>query len=230
MRKRAAVCVAAATLAGGVIVAITTGPAAHAATTACGPSCVELYEYANGNTDILAVDSGPVQTGLGTELYPPSETEATEDFVLSEPGTVADFYSDGWLNATVDAAWSTDETYEWIYAPNGQQTSLCLGIANNASSGEQTSLQPCGVDMNTVWIALAADKVDDGFMPLASATDTSVNAPYVLTEVPLILRYPLSLSTPPKLVVNPLTTVDGTFSGFQVWTDEVGVVGHNPLR
>jgi hypothetical protein len=229
MRKRAAACLAAATLAGGAIVAITMGPAAHAATSACGDRCVDLYEEAAGNTEILGVEPGTVQAGLATELDIPSETAASEDFELRPQGTLSVFYQAGFVDAAVEQAWSSDETYEWLYAPDGQETSLCLGIASNASSGEQTSLQPCGVDMETVWIGLAGDKAANGFMPLANATDTSPSTPYVLTETPFVLRYPLRDSIPPKLVVNPLTTVDGGFSRAQMWTDEAGVVGRSPL-
>jgi hypothetical protein len=224
--NRIAVCVATAALASGAIVAVTSGSSAHAATTACGLTCTELYNQQYGNADILYADSATPEAGVAVRLAAAGEV-SEEDFVLDTPGTVAQFYQAGIVSSAVNQAWPTDKAYEVDYAPNGDQSNYCLGIANGAFAGESVTLQPCGVNADTLWIGLAADKIG-GYEPLVSATTSEINDPYVLTSHAVLLTY-RGFSPLISLFVDQLTLVDGAFAPYQMWDDEIGVVGHNPL-
>jgi hypothetical protein len=219
-RNKVAICVAAATLAAGAVVVITPGSAAHAATVACGSSCVEPYSQEYGTGSIAAVDSGTLQVGLGVGVGAAGAYPA-EDFEVTDFGPVSDFYEAGLVGPVVGLTWPTDQTYEFFYAPGGVQSGLCLGLADSASTGEGVTLQECGVDANTVWIGLAADE-SDGYQPLINATDTSADAPDVLT----VLRPRLWLrGANMYLEVDPLSVVYGAVSTAQMWANESGAVG-----
>jgi hypothetical protein len=220
-RNKAAMCLAAITLATGAVVAITSGSTAHAATVDCGSACAEPYSHQYGNTAIAAVDAGGVQPGLGVGLSA-AGTYSIEDFEINNFGPVSDFYQDGLVGPVVGQTWPTDETYQYNYAPDGVLSGLCLGLADTASTGEGVTLQPCGVDANTVWIALSADEID-GYQPMINATDTIVDTPYVLTAVKG--RFVLRGTSDIDLEVEPLSLVSGTLNPAQMWTNEFGVVG-----
>jgi hypothetical protein len=221
-RKRAVACVAAVTLAGAAVVAMTSAPAAHAATLDCGYSCTDWFYQGAGNADIIEVDSGTAQVGQGTTVATAGNYSA-EDFKLDSQALVSTYYSDGIVNAIVGLHWGNDYAFEIQYAPSGQESGLCLGVASVASPGEDVTLQPCGVDANTLWIELAADQ-SDGYEPLISATDTSVTAPEVLTVGLVFHGYPPSVSV--LLEVAALYQFDGAWSTSQMWADETGPTGH----
>jgi hypothetical protein len=221
MRKNVAVCVAVVTIATCAVAAVTAGPAARAATVACGSACAEPYSQQYGASDVMAVEPGTVQAGLGVGLDSAGQY-STEDFEISDFGPVSNFYEDGLVGPVVGLTWPTDPTYEFEYAPDGIESGLCLGVADTASSGEGVTLQTCGVDANTVWIGLSADEID-GYQPLINATDTVADTPYVLTAVKA--RYVLRGNLDIYLEVNPLSLVNGTLNPAQMWADETGVVG-----
>jgi len=200
---------------------VTSGATAHAATADCGNGCVEPYSQQYGSTAIVAVDSGTVQPGLGLGLYAASP-DSTEDFEINNFGPVSGFYEDGLVGPVVGQTWPTDQTYQYSYAPDGVQSGFCLGLAETASTGEGVTLQPCGVNADTVWIALAADE-SGGYQPMINATDTVADAPYVLTAVKG--RFVLRGSAIIDLEVEPLSLVGGALNPAQMWTDESGVVG-----
>jgi hypothetical protein len=220
-RNRVAVWLAAGAMASGAVVALASGSSAYAATVDCGSACAELYTQQFGATDIVAVDAGVAQPGLGAGLYA-AAADPTEDFEILGFGPVSDFYQDGLVGPTVGLTWPTDQTYEYAYAPNGVQSGFCLGVADSASTGEGVTLQPCGVDANTVWIGLSADEIG-GYQPLINATDTSVDTPYVLTAVKS--RFWVRGGSEVGLEVDPLSLVGGAFDPGQMWANQSGVVG-----
>jgi hypothetical protein len=128
--------------------------------------------YANTGWAMEVVGSAEV----GAPIYlVGAENNENEDFVLDNPGTVEEFYEAGIFNSVVGTLWPNDEVYEYQYAPGGVESNLCVG---EPSLGAALTLQPCGVNATTCWIALAADKLD-GAEPLIIATDTSRD-PYVM--------------------------------------------------
>jgi hypothetical protein len=221
MRNRFAMSVAAVTLVSGAIVAITSESSAHAATTQCGTTCADFYNQEYGAADIVATASGTA----GQQLTLDTAGEvSSEDFILHSFGALSGFYQAGLVSAAVDQAWANDKTYEFEYAPNGSDSGLCIGLGMNAYPGEAVTLEPCGVNANTVWIALAADQIG-GYQPLVSANTSAINDPYVLTSQRsrFVLRGVGSILS---LIVNSLSLVDGAFSASQMWSDEVGAIGH----
>jgi hypothetical protein len=176
MRNRIVAGVAALLLAGGAGAA--TAPAAHAATLACGSGCMALAAQSWGLSYVTS-DPGSATAGQGIILARAAEFSA-EDFMLRDEGTVASFYSDGILGPAVGQTWPSDELYEYQYAPDGMQTTLCLGLAVTAANGTAVSLQPCGSSARVLWIALSADRIGS-YQPLINGSDTVTSTPYVLT-------------------------------------------------
>ena len=77
-----------------------------------------------------------------------------------------------------------DPAFEIEYAPLGQESSLCAGVASTAFSGEHVTLQPCGVSSRTVWIVDTNDSpstISHGYLPLINGSDTNFSHPFVLT-------------------------------------------------
>jgi hypothetical protein len=210
--------VAAVTLAGGAIVAMTSAPAAHAATVACGSYCVDIFYEGSGVGDIVSVDSGTTQAGLGTTVAGGGNYSA-EDFMQTTPTLVSVYYNAGIVSRLVDENWGNDYAYQFEYAPNGDGSGLCLGVAAIASPGEDVTLQQCGVDANTLWIGVSADR-SGGYVPMVNGTDTSASAPEVLTATVDLHEFPYTATVVPA--IEALYQFDGTWSTSQMWTDEDG--------
>jgi hypothetical protein len=217
-RSKVVMCVAAVTLA---VVAITSGSTAHAATVDCGNGCVEPYSQEYGTANVAAVDAGATEPGLGVGLGV-AGTYSTEDFTIIKEGQVSGLYQKGIVGNVVDEEWGTDLAYQYVYAPDGVLSGFCMGLADSASTGEGVTLEPCGVDANTIWISMFEDENDVGYFPWINATDTVVDTPYVLTALKprLWLR-----GADIYLEVDPLSVVDGTVDPDQMWANEFGVVG-----
>ena len=49
----------------------------------------------------------------------PQPPPTTEDWVVSDDGSVSDFFAAGLINATRDEHYGTDEAFEVQYAPGG---------------------------------------------------------------------------------------------------------------
>ena len=115
-----------------------------------------------------------------------------------------------------------DLAYQYVYAPDGVLSGLCLGLADSASTGEGATLEPCGVDSDTIWISMFEDENDAGYFPWINASDTVADTPYVLTA--FIPRYWLR-GADIYLEVDPLSVVNGTVDPDQMWAMDFGVVG-----
>jgi hypothetical protein len=218
---RKTLAVAAAVLCGGAVVAVTSAPAVHAATTDCGFNCEDWYNQGSGDADLISVDSGTAQTGLGTMVAAAGDYSA-EDFEMGGQETVTTYYKAGVVNATVNAYWGSDYAFELQYAPDGQASDLCLGVASDAYSSEPVTLQPCGVDATTLWIELAADK-SDGYQPLINASTVSYSEPEVLTVTVVMHGYPPVFT--PVLELASLFEYDGAWSTSQMWGSQLGPAG-----
>jgi hypothetical protein len=186
-------------------------PHRTAATPACGSVCTAISVQMFGHGYVTAV-SGTPKVGAGIVLADGSPT-ANEDFTLHYEGTVAQFYSDGIVNSVVGTTWPTDDVYEYVYTPDGHESSLCIGTASTAVPGLDLTLQKCGVDAETCWIALTIDNIG-GWEPLIAATDTVLNTPYVMTAI--------KVGAP--ITTQQMYLVKGTFSPVQMWADVNGVL------
>jgi hypothetical protein len=177
VKSRLVVGLAAFALAGGVLVAA--GPPAGAATEQCGSSCATLITANYGSSYVMNMSPGR-RLGVGSEidLAGPGQL-ASEDFLLEYEGTVAEFYADGLVPAAVGQTWPSYPVYEYLYAPDHNETSLCVGLASNAANGTDVTLQTCGVNDHTLWIPMAS-RASNGWEPLIAGSDTLVTNPYVL--------------------------------------------------
>jgi len=204
--------IAALTLACGAGVGVSVAaPPVHAATAACGPSCVALASQQWGMADVSAVLLGTGQVGQSVILSPAGRYPS-EDFRLLYEGTVAMFYQDGLVDAAVGLTWPSDPVYEYEYVPNGTETDLCLGTAVTAANGTPVTLQRCGTTSKVIWIPLSIDRIG-GYVPLINGSDTVSSTPYVLTAG----KVGQDLSTA------ELYLVAGTFAPLQMWENLVGV-------
>ncbi|HLK00349.1 MAG TPA: hypothetical protein VKU39_10645 [Streptosporangiaceae bacterium] len=199
------------------VLAVTGGVAAaipgdaRAASSGCGSSCVSLASQAFGTSDVSAVSGGtaagqPVVMAVAADI-------TTEDFLVSDDGTVANFCSAGLMTGVNCTTWPSDPVFEYEYAPGGAASGLCLGTATAAVSGTAVTLQPCGVDARTVWVELAIDKIN-GVDPLIAGTNTISSTPLVLTAG----------ATGAQLTTRKLSLSAGTFAQHQMWRLLTGIL------
>ena len=206
IRKYLAAAAAVAMIAAGAAVA---APSARAATPACGAGCIALYNLLYGKTDVIAADS----SGTFAELAQASNSDQTEDWVLSAQGSVTEFYQAGLVSADVWNHYASDQAYEYEYAPGGVASGYCLGTAGPANDGETVSLQPCGVGGWTLWIEDTADQYQRQ-LPLVNGSDTDFSYPLVLTAD----------TTYTSMTTSMLTGGVGVIDTGQYWGTEIGVL------
>ena len=168
---------AAVALAGGAVTAA--APTASAATTQCGSACFTFASGEYGESYVSAIQSrGPGQ-GSAVTLAGSGNFEG-EDFISLDEGTTTQFFQDGIVPITLAKNWPGYQLYEYEFAPFGHPSNLCIGTATAAVSGTELSLQPCGVNDQTLWLPETHDAVN-GFEPIIAGSDTRATAPYVIT-------------------------------------------------
>jgi hypothetical protein len=212
IRSRIVTTTAALTLAAAAGAVCASVPAANAASVACGSGCMAIAAQSWGLNDVSSVASGIAGTGQDVILARAAEFSA-EDFMLEDIGTVAALYGVGIVGSAVGETWPSDEAYEYIYAPDGVWSGLCLGVAATAVNGTAVSLQTCGISAKTLWVALSVDRVGS-YQPLITATDTVTSTPYVLTA---------GSSLGAVLTTEELYLAAGTVAPSQMWANRFGV-------
>jgi hypothetical protein len=122
IRNMAIAGLAALVLAAGALAAA--GPAASAATPACGQSCLALASQAFGTSDVSAVFYPRfAMPGKGQSVILSSAGNlSSEDWRVTIEVTVAQVYAAGIVGAAVGRTWPSDEAFEFQYAPNGNFT------------------------------------------------------------------------------------------------------------
>jgi len=183
--------------------------AASAATPSCGGSCINTYprEYAGQSNDapqfVIDVYRQGDKVDQPVILFQASNADPAEDFTISEQGKVSDFYAAGLVSsafalhygcsgsvAVAGAQIPCDQgavdanAWELQYSPYGVDSGLCMGVAATAVSGEDVTLQPCGVNSRTVWAE--DDNPNDaspagGYWAAINGSDTNFSQPFVLT-------------------------------------------------
>jgi hypothetical protein len=188
---------------------------ANAATSKCGAICSDFYSATTGTAFVLDAPNRVGQAGQPVTLARANRASKGEDFVVQALGTVSDFRAAGLLSGGLNALYGGLSVYEIEYAPGASPSFLCLGTAGTPGAGTPVTLEPCGVQVKTVWIVVP-QKTSSGThdVLISAATSRNFHHPYVLTT--------LAPGTP--LVTAQL--VAGTSSAFahQLWSAEAGVL------
>ena len=148
---------------------------ANAATPKCGATCTDFFSRATGPAFVL---SAPNRVGQPVTLARASRASKREDFTVDALGTVHDFYRAGLLPGGLNALYGGLFAYEIEYTPGATPSDLCLGTARQPGAGTPITLEPCGMQVKTVWI-VARQKT--GYVLISAATPNSFRHPYVLT-------------------------------------------------
>jgi len=215
MTKKAAGGLAGVVLVSAMLTAVTTSPA-HAASVACGSSCLTLTSERFGTGYVSAVaPPGTAAAGEPVNLGP-AGSFLREDWSADYLGTAKTLIADG-IIPLANKPWSNAPAYQYVYTPGGDQsTDLCLGIGAGsiAEDGTPVSLQPCGVTAVTIWLKLASGP-SVVFSPLINGTNVLDGNPYVLTAA---ARFH-------QLITHRLVVVPGTGpAASQQWRDLYGVL------
>jgi hypothetical protein len=190
MSIRRKVLAAAATLAmaGGLSTVGT--PPATAATPQCGPNCIQIFSAkfgTNANPNFVeTVFQGVARVGQPTILARPSSSNPAGDLIATAPGggLVSDFFAAGLVSAAVNAHYGSETAAQIEYAPFGQPTGLCAGLATTAYQNEGLTLQPCSTPGGTtVWIIDTADSpaTAPARFPIVSGSTTDFTHPFAMT-------------------------------------------------
>jgi hypothetical protein len=164
------------------------------ATPACGDNCFNLYNLAYGHHQIQSANV-PGDNGVGGKvgqtinLRTATDSSPNEDFSVGYVGTVGLLCSEYQLSPYICNTYGTDSesggnfpVYESNWAPYGNQSDLCAGVARPAAAGENVTLQECGVSDATFWVADLANS-HIGFTPFLNGADNTFSHPLVLTVV-----------------------------------------------
>ncbi len=225
----------------------TAATAANAATPSCGANCVDIFtrDFGTHFNPQFTVDvfHGTRAVGQPVILFRQSNSDGALDFNAELDGLTSDFYAAGLVSSAVALHYGCtgtinvpggqivcgpkavdDPAFEIEYAPLGQDSGLCIGLALGAFSGEKVTLQPCGVSSRTVWIADLNDSpstITHGYVPVINGSDSNFSHPFVLTYP--AGAYPTDLTGFSQGNV-PLGTPIGNVNSNQLWGADFGIL------
>ena len=185
--KRNVLAVAATLTIAGVITVGT--PSASAATPECGAGCISIFSRelgAYGQPNVVeAVLGGVAKVGQPVILAPASSSDPSQDFLPCAPGDrrVSDFYAAGMVSAEVNRHYGTLMAAQIEYAPSGEESGLCAGLAKTAFQGQGLTLQPCTVPGRTVWIAdpaILSTPPPAGYFPIVNGSTSDFSRPFAM--------------------------------------------------
>ena len=187
IKIKALAAVATLTVAGGLST-LETLPAV-AATADCGPNCIQIFSAkfgTNANPNFVETVWGGVgAVGQPTILARPSSSNPAGDFIATAPGKglVSDFFEAGMVSAAVNEHYGSERAAQIEYAPFGEPTGLCAGLATTAYQNEGLTLQPCSIPGTTVWIIATADSpaTAPARFPIVSGSNTVFTRPFAMT-------------------------------------------------
>ena len=162
-------------------------PSASAATAQCAPHCVQIFSAQYGTpADPRLVESvllGIPAAGVPTGLQRVSTHHPAGDLIVPRAGLVSDFFATGTVSAAVNSHYGTLRAVQIEYAPGGEATGLCAGLATTAYEGEGLSLQPCSTPGTTVFIIDTADSPATAptYFPIVSGSTTDFAHPFTMT-------------------------------------------------
>jgi hypothetical protein len=210
---------AALTVAGGLGTAVTLP--AGASTTQCGSACVQIYSKLYGPGFVESAFQGIAVAGQPTILHAASTSDPTGDFInpLGHPVPVSTFYAEGMVSAAVNAHYGLpDVAVQVEYAPYGQPTGLCAGVATTAYQNEGLSLQPCTTPGTTVFIIDFTDApTAKPYFPIVNASTTDFTHPYTMTICGNPAHKPFPQITLQRMHDNPADVPDN-----QLWSAPPG--------
>lgn len=162
-----------------------------AATPACGANCFELSSLVLGPDQIQnAYIFGDLGTGgrvgQNVNLKTASNSHPNEDFSGANVGDLSDY-----CGALIPSASyvcvnypSTYPVFESNWAPFGNDSGLCAGLATANLNNEPVTLQDCGVTARTLWVGDLKDATTHHghlYTPWVNASDPNFSHPLVLT-------------------------------------------------
>ena len=157
---------------------------ANAATPSCGKSCIDLYSRLFGSHKnpqfVFSAKGASQNVGTPVILWRASNSDQSEDFTVSNQGTVHDFFLAGLVSAALNLHYHSLHAFEFEYAPFGNETGLCIGVPKTAVDGTKVSLEPCGVSSKTIWVVDSFSAIKGFYVPLINGSDTNFSHPYVL--------------------------------------------------
>jgi len=196
MRMSVAGCVLTAVVAVAGLVGLPAG-VANAAANGCGKHCFRLYARRPGQACTMNVAMG-ANNGTGGRVGRPINLQSAADhgpdgdFTMSFIGRVSQFCgSDAHDFFSLESYVCNHDSDFWIFeaewAPYGNSSGLCAGLASPDSTGESITLRSCGVNDRTLWIANQANGTNGhcrgpkNFCPWMNASDNNFRDPQVLT-------------------------------------------------
>jgi hypothetical protein len=154
-------------------VAVTVGLAASAGTasasthvkkgtSACGDSCQNLFSDVLGSGTTMNAFV-PGDTGIGgkigqdVNLHFAENNRPNGDFIPDIAGRVwqfCGFFANDFFSPTsyICLNYPFFQVFELNWAPYGNESGLCAGVARAGVVGENVTLQDCGQSANTVWV------------------------------------------------------------------------------
>ena len=208
------------TLAGGLSAAGT--GAASAATPQCGDNCLTPRSAAYPGFVETVLFGIPLR-GAPTIVTLAAGWNPAEDFTVptGHPVNASYFSANGMVSAAIASQYGGPGyvALQIEYAPYGQPSGLCSGIATTAYQGEALSLQPCSTPDTTVWILDFKDSQIPGDYSIINASTTDFTHPFVMT----ILGNPAhQLYTP--IIMQHLTGNPGNVPANQLWATAAGTL------
>ena len=157
---------------------------ASAATPVCAERCISLFSsvlgsYAEPNVVETVLD-GAAKVGQPVILKRASGSDPSQDLIPTLKG-VSDFYAEGMVSAEVNRHYGDLDAAQIQFAPFGEESGLCVGLAKPASQGAGLTLQPCEVPGTTVFIIDMPHATADGYFPILNASTTDFSRPFAMT-------------------------------------------------
>jgi hypothetical protein len=174
-----------AAMAGGLCTVGT--PPAEAATPQCGPHCIEIFNAEFGTPEqprfVESAFRGIAAPGVPTGLYHVSGNNPAGDMIVARAGMVSDFHAAGMVSAAVNNHYGKLSAVQIGYAPRGEATGLCAGLASTAYQNERLTLQPCSTTGTTVFIIDTADSPTTAptYFPIVNGSTTDFAHPFAMT-------------------------------------------------
>ena len=157
----------------------------NAATPQCDELCGSVFSSELGNYTqpgpVEAVLGGVARVGQPVILKPASGSDPSED-IIPHAQPVSAFYAAGQVSADVNNHYGTLPGVQQEYAPYGEGTHLCVGLAKVAYQNEGLTLQPCDVSARTVWILDFPDSRpgEPQYFPIVNASTTEFERPFAM--------------------------------------------------